>query len=266
LEVNHLATSLFEEHTDAIYQVSCPPQGGNYSVTLIEAERGRFIVKTGDSSGKIRELAKEAYVLSRLTSYRPAVPGFVARCEDAFLFTYIEGVNLAVVVEMEGVDPELAVFWSTEHGRFLREIHSWTPDLPCPESDWIDISIAKCVDVCQNGGNLSATADQFSLHAGKTFKQLLDFIGSNRSRIVSTIRFGHGDWCLPNALFFGGRVTGAVDWSNGGYADYRYDIATALWSLRRNGLAAYTSDFLNGYGFDGETEELDFFEAMYALI
>ena len=42
------------------------------------------------------------------------------------------------------------------------------------------------------------------------------------------------DWCLPNVLANNGRLTGAIDWSNGGYADRRYDIATGLWSLRRS--------------------------------
>jgi aminoglycoside phosphotransferase len=256
---------MFETYIGKIREAMRPPQGCNFSVTLLDAERGRFIVKTGDEAWKIAELAREASVLRGLTDYQPHVPGFVAREDDAFLFTYLDGVNLAVIADGDEADPTLGAFWAAEHGRFLRQIHSWTPDLPRPETDWLDFAVKNSAAQIA-AGNASGEADEFSVHAGKTVEELLGFIRAERPRFTTELQFGHGDWCLPNALVSGGRVTGAVDWSNGGYADYRYDVATALWSLRRNNLAAHTDAFLNAYGFAGKPDELPFFEAIYALM
>ena len=256
---------MFEAYIGKIRTTTSPPQGCNFSVTLLDAERGRFIVKTGDAAWKIAELEREASVLRGLTAYQPRVPGFVAREGDAFLFTYLDGVNLAVMADGDDADPTLGAFWAAEHGRFLRQIHSWTPDSPRPETDWLDYALQKCADNIRSGESCGA-AGEFSIHAEKTVEELLTFLRAERFRYTPKIRFGHGDWCLPNALVHGGRVAGAIDWSNGGYADYRYDMVTALWSLRRNNLAAHTDAFLDAYSFAGTPDELRFFEAIYALM
>jgi aminoglycoside phosphotransferase len=66
-------------------------------------------------------------------------------------------------------------------------------------------------------------------------------------------------------------VTGAVDWSWGGYADYRFDLATGLWSLRYNlgddaAIDRYLASFLEGYGYADSADSLALFEAIYALM
>lgn len=183
--------------------------------------------------------------------------------ENFFLFNYLEGINLAVTAEK--IQAQNGAFWAAEHGRFSREIHAWTPDFTRPKSDWLEDALKNSAAQIASG-NASGEAGEFSVHAGKTFKELLRFIQTERPRYTTELGFGHGDWCLPNALVHGGRVAGAIDWSNSGYADYRYDVATALWSLRRNHLAAHTDALLDAYGFAGTTDELNFFEAIYALM
>ncbi len=80
--------------------------------------------------------------------------------------------------------------------------------------------------------------------------------------------FCHGDYCLPNVLVDpGGRAVGAIDWSDGGYADRRWDLATACWTIMFNLHSRdYIQPFYEGYGYAGPPEDLDLFEALYALL
>jgi aminoglycoside phosphotransferase len=259
---------MFEDYTGRVHRTRVPSQGCNFAVTVIEAERGTFIRKTGDADWKIRALAEEARVLGLLAPYQPQVPGFVAREGDHFLFTYLPGKDLADCVA-EDTDPTLRTRFSYEHGRFLRVIHSWSPNLPRP-ADWLAESLGRCRTNVKTGA-VDWPADEFNTHAGTSPTDLLAYLEAHRADFTTELVFGHGDWCLPNALTQGETVTGAVDWSNGGYADYRYDLATGLWTLRRNlspdpQLPRYLSAFLEGYGYPDSAESLAFFEAIYALL
>jgi aminoglycoside phosphotransferase len=258
---------MFEAHTGTVYRETRPPQGENFSVTLLEAERGHFIVKTGDESWKIEELEKEARVLMALAPYYPGAPGFVARAGNHFLLTYLDGVNLAVTVA-ERTGTTARCHLAAEHGRFLRRLHSWIPDLPRPEN-WVADAMRHIFD-SQEESDLNPISP-YSGHAGRCATEVLGVLEEQYPNITTESVFGHGDWCLPNSLVQGDAVTGAIDWSCGGFADYRYDLATALWSLRYNlrgdpSLPAYLDAFLHGYGYDGHVEDLSFFEALYALL
>ena len=65
-----------------------------------------------------------------------------------------------------------------------------------------------------------------------------------------------------------GAATGVIDWSAGGYADRRYDLATARWTLRYNRLEprAYFPLFLSAYGGSASAEDLICGEALYGLL
>jgi aminoglycoside phosphotransferase len=259
---------MFEEYTGAIHRETRPPQGGNYEVELLETEQGRFIVKTGDAPWKIEELEKEARVLTALAPYHPGAPSFLARHGDHFLLTYLDGVNLAVTVA-DGEDAAARRRLAAEHGRFLRRLHSWTPDLPCP-ADWLADAVRQCAERVARG-EVSGLVKAHSAHAGRDIAEVLDCLRREQPKYTTELVFGHGDWCLPNSLVQGDSVTGAVDWSWGGYADYRFDLATGLWSLRYNlgddpALDEYLAAFLDGYGYGGDIRSLAFFEAIYAFM
>ncbi len=78
--------------------------------------------------------------------------------------------------------------------------------------------------------------------------------------------FSHGDWCLPNVLTDGDKITGIVDWADGGWRDPRIDLGTGIWTLRYNlggPSPAVEAAFLAGYEFAGSSEELEPFVALY---
>lgn len=46
--------------------------------------------------------------------------------------------------------------------------------------------------------------------------------------------FSHGDWCLPNALAESGKITGFIDWGEGGIANPWQDVAMLATSMCYN--------------------------------
>ncbi len=87
-------------------------------------------------------------------------------------------------------------------------------------------------------------------HAGRTagdiLRQLLDTAPKQEE-----LAFTHGDYCLPNVLIDGDRVSGFIDVGRAGIADRYQDIALAIRSLRHNfGSDRYKDAFLANYGID----------------
>lgn len=61
----------------------------------------------------------------------------------------------------------------------------------------------------------------------------------------------HGDYCLPNVVLDGWRLSGFVDLGGGGVGDRHIDIFWGLWSLWYNTKTdKYTERFLDAYGRD----------------
>jgi kanamycin kinase len=251
-----------ERFTGTIYRTIRPSQGCVFDVTLLEAARGKFIVKTGDTPEKIVALAEEARVLSTLTAYVPAVPEFVGQEGDCFLFTYVEGADLADILPyMPPAERERLLF---EYGALLRRVHAWKPDMPRP-ANWLSEAVARCRENVAAGIFGPTLQHDFHPFDGRPTAEIIAYLEAEHPCYENAIVFSHGDWCLPNVLVHNGSVTAAVDWSAGGYKDYRYDLATGLWTLRRNRVAEHTDAFLRGYGYDGTPESLRWFEAIYAL-
>lgn len=66
----------------------------------------------------------------------------------------------------------------------------------------------------------------------------------------------HGDHCLPNIFFDGGRFSGYIDLGDAGLGDRHMDLACAVWSLGYNtGSAAWRDTLLDAYGRDKIDEE-----------
>lgn len=61
----------------------------------------------------------------------------------------------------------------------------------------------------------------------------------------------HGDYCLPNIMLDGWRLSGFIDLGNGGVADRHIDIFWGLWTLWFNlHTDKYRDRFLDAYGRD----------------
>lgn len=123
-------------------------------------------------------------------------------------------------------------------GETLKELHSLTPPLPSnPKDNWTWL---------QRNAELDSQPPVFS----------------------------HGDWCLPNVLTDGERITGWIDWADGGWRDPRIDLGTGLWTLRYNLVrlvdnpdpeVCLTAEktYLAGYGFPEDPATLEPFVKLY---
>ncbi len=254
-------------HTGPIRSVEQPAQGLSFEVHFLEAERGRFVLKIGATPDKITELADEARVLRRLRDKVPFVAQplgqAVAGGRGLFLFTHVEGETLLDALGREDTAGRHRLI--ARAAETLRAVHGWTPDLPRP-ADWLGDALDRAARNVATGAVPDPIPARYDF-AGADPRALLDELLAGRAAVAPDIVFGHGDPCLPNLLARDGAVSGLVDWSRGGYADRRYDLVTALWSIGHNlGGACYGQTFLRAYGYDGPREGLRYFQKLYVLL
>lgn len=69
----------------------------------------------------------------------------------------------------------------------------------------------------------------------------------------------HGDYCLPNVLFDGWRLSGYIDLGLLGVTDRWHDLADALRSVTRNCGPGWEEPFLEAYGAARDAAKLEFF-------
>ena len=76
----------------------------------------------------------------------------------------------------------------------------------------------------------------------------------------------HGDFCPPNVLLQGGRVTGYVDLGELGAADRWWDVAVGAWSVSWNFGKELEPLFYESYGVTPDPGRIRFFRLLYDLV
>ena len=257
------------QYVGPLLAVDYPPQGMGFQVAFLTSARGRFVLKLAHTPAAARELEREAFILTTLKEHVPFVaqPLAAAATSDRYacLFTYLEGEPLHVVLQHSdtGKRHRLLAQW----GYAMRKVHSWTPELPRP-ADWLTATLSWLRTNIEAHPANEPVAHTNSRFDGCNARQLLAELEHQRSGLNNDIVFGHYDYCLPNALVQDQRVTSIIDWSGGGYIDRRFDLATALFSMRLSEplqRSEYESAFLRAYGYSEPLDTLYFFEALHAL-
>jgi aminoglycoside phosphotransferase len=264
--------SRLAEYIGPLHSVEYPPQGMASQVYILSSARGRFVLKVADTPPMVKALADEASILTALRDHAPFVAqpiedaaGSEKHQTHAFLFTYVEGEPLHVV--LKHTDANGCHHLIIQFALALRHVHSWEPDLP-RSIDWLTDTldwISTNVLVAPADTLVTGTNSRFD---GTHARHLLADVQSWRSGISNDIVFSHYDYCLPNVLIRDNQVTGIIDWSGGGYIDRRFDLATALFSMRLTDTlqdSSYLTTFLQAYGYTESIDTLYFFEALHAL-
>ena len=89
-------------------------------------------------------------------------------------------------------------------------------------------------------------AEKYDLKADDVFRIAYELKGSLKSDTLI-----HGDFCLPNIMIDGWRLSGFIDLGNGGVADKHIDLFWGAWTLNFNlGTFDYTDELLDAYGRD----------------
>lgn len=257
------------EYLGPLLAVEVPPQGTAFQVFIVTAQRGRFVLKVARDPVLMRELLKEASILTVLQEYVPFVaqPFIDAEGDEghAFLFTCIEGEPLHI--SLQHLEPQQRHHLIECYAQALRRVHSWTPELPHP-TDWLTETLAWLntnILTQPLGACITNTNSRFD---GMDARHVLAELQARRGALQNDMVFGHYDYCLPNVLVQDQQIVGIIDWSGGGYIDRRFDLATALFSLRLAETVqdiTYQSTFLRAYGYSESVDSLYFFEALHAL-
>lgn len=250
--------------TGALRQAVRPRQGDQSDVRILDAERGRFVLKTARTPAMQAEMEAEYRVVAALERERPFVPAPLARTPEGFyLYSCLPGEDMVDAIrDADSVTRHLVV---AEFGRALRRMHGWQPDLPRPV-DFLTWALARAEENLNRGlvePTLSTTGPFDGADARALLAQLQRWLPSAQSDTA----FGHGDYCLPNVMVENGRATGIIDLSRGGYMDRRIDLAAGVWTIRYNlGGAPYIQTFLDSYGYRRPAQTLHQFEALWMLL
>lgn len=257
------------EYTGRLLAVERPPQGMAFEVYILSSGKGRFVLKIGKTPERVAELEDETRILEALQAYASLVPRPVGATHDdgvgAFLYTCIEGETLLATLSRASTEERYALVG--DYARTLRRLHAWTPQLPRTE-DWLAETLARVEQYILSAAPGLLVAGTNSRFDGQSARLLLAELREWRPSNATEIAWGHGDYCLPNVLVYDGHVTGIIDWSRGGYADRRFDLATALFSMNLvEGLhdPSYAAAFLRAYGYTEPRETLRSFEILHAL-
>ena len=247
--------------------VESPPQGTAFQLSILSSAHGRFVLKVAHLPPMVNALVNECHILTALQQYTPFVAQPLLDAEGdqghAFLFTCIEGDPLHIVLNRSDVDERHRLI--KQYAQALRRVHSWTPDLPQP-ADWLTKTlqwIGQNIQTRPRDARVTGTNSRFD---GRNAQQLFAELQTQRSGLSNDLVFCHGDYCLPNVLIRSAQVVGVIDWSLGGYADRRFDLATAVFSMRLIWQDPdCLSTFLQAYGYSEPPQTLEFFEALHAL-
>lgn len=250
-----------------ISEIQQPRQGCNFETYILTAEQGRFVLKLGHGAERIVELEAEFGVLEKLRATPLHVPqpviATVVETTGYFVFTCIEGENQ--LDALERADRAGKHHLMEEFGRNLHCIHDCRPDLPY-SAPWIGDVIGRIAENIA-AGRISLPLRGDGPLSGLAPAALLEELRGWSAQIEPDLVFGHGDYCVPNAIVRENRIAGIIDWSAGGYMDRRFDLATAMWSIGYNlHSREYVESFLQAYGYPGSIESLRHFEAIYHLL
>jgi aminoglycoside phosphotransferase len=152
--------------------------------------------------------------------------------------------------EAGGVETVVAAFAAA-----LRAIHA-IPVSESPFTGLLEAQLAQVEGMVQAG---SIDAAGFLKTAGGTPAEVLRYL-QRHSRHLREPAFVHGDYCLPNTVLQGGRVTGLLDWGQAGVCDRNRDFMAAEGSIRRNLGAECIPLFYRHYGIrHPDTESVRYF-------
>lgn len=233
-------------------------ESGAQVYRLWDAHQPVSFLKIGPHVG-LTTLADDAARLTWLANRLP-VPQVLAYHEDEqhcyLLTSVIPGVDTATLAEQPTTDIAQVVRLLAVG---LRQIHA-VPAADCPFDYRLPREIERVrgrieqglLDERNFGGRWKGyTVDDL-------FAELLATAPTDEDLVLT-----HGDYCLPNILLDGERVSGFVDLGRVGIGDRYRDLALARRSLIRNYGAAWVPLFFVEYGLPQPDEaKLTFYELL----
>jgi kanamycin kinase len=149
-------------------------------------------------------------------------------------------------------------------GEGLRRLHDTAPVDDCPYDFGVWTALAH-VQSRVDSGLVDPVRDLHEEHAHFTAESALAEL---RRTVPATedLVVCHGDYCLPNVLLDGDRVTGYLDVGELGVADRWWDVAVGAWSCAWNLGAGFEDHFYRGYGIAPDHDRIAWYRLLYDLV
>ena len=99
---------------------------------------------------------------------------------------------------------------------------------------------------------------------GRSVRAIIDTLDQRRPPIENAA-FTHGDYSLPNIMIANGRVSGFIDWRDGGVGDPYRDLPIAAKSIQRNWGEEWVDLFYQSYGLQEgvDQEKMEYYRLLY---
>ena len=173
---------------------------------------------------------------------------------EYLLITPLPGRHLATLA-VDDLDERVVKLLATG----LRAIHA-IPIHDCPFDMTLDREIERSRHNVIRG--VVDEADFDDIRLGRSAAGLFEELLSTRPADEDLV-FTHGDYCLPNVMMDGDKVSGFVDWGRAGVADRYKDIALAVRSLERNTGEDLTLAFFDAYGISSpDADKIEYYKLL----
>ncbi len=248
LEAAHLERDAIRMSRAAIYRVSGLSQWGTAYLKVEECTEED-------------DLLREKQVLEWLRGRLP-VP-------QVLYFDELDGTQFLLISEIAGLHAAAEEHFVSEAAitamiralaRGLRQVHA-LDFRECPFRRDLDVVLAEAQERVERGLVDSSELERENM--GRDPREILQELQDTRPAAEDLV-FTHGDYCLPNIILQGDKISGFVDWGRGGVADRYTDIALAVRSLRYNLAGRADLDliriFLGEYGLSPADEaKIDYY-------
>ena len=137
----------------------------------------------------------------------------------------------------------------------LKMIHAVSTD-DCPFDQVLENELKESA---RRIGCSGLNVEAFVADTGAAPSKVLDDLAARTSQ-VSDFVFTHGDYCFPNLLLDGQRISGIVDWGIAGVSDRHRDFMSIELTIRRNCGEEWIPTFYESYGAsEVDPERIRFF-------
>lgn len=145
----------------------------------------------------------------------------------------------------------------------LRQFHA-APVQACPYSFVADVALDH-VQRRVDAGLIDPARHFHPENAHFSVKNAITYLRQNRP-VSEDLVVCHGDFCAPNILTEGDRVTGFVDLGELGVADRWWDLAVAGWSVGWNFSPDLEALFYSAYGIHPDPGRIQWYRLLYDMV
>ena len=229
-------------YKSAIYDSSCSPEARVY---FIDKDEGYYL-KFAKPGALENEAKMNSYFCRR--GIGPEVLYYGSSEEDILLTRRVAGEDCTHQIYLD--EPKRLSDTIALSLRELHEMDFWD----CPIQQRTEEYIASVLSNYHTGNyDKSHFPDSFGYaSAEEAYAVFMDGKDALDSKVLL-----HGDYCLPNIMLDGWRLSGFIDLGCGGVGDRHIDLFWGAWTLWFNlGTDEYRARFLDAYGRDAIDEDI----------